>query len=779
MRSVPALLLTTALSVALALPAQSQEFRTVRVGGETASPLLGGALLALLMFAIGAAGSDTRAAPPAPPPPPDPTPPDPDPVYAPPGGYQGSLRPRYVIGVTPYAGDPRLSAEPGDAGGFEVPEYLAGQFAGPINAATRYAEGAFGAGALVSVFDTGVDPAHPELAASLTNGLSHSYYNGPMEDTTGHGTHVAGIIAALRDGSGMHGVAPEAQIMALRAIDGPESERSGRFYENWEDAMLRSVEAGADVMNNSWTFVDQNGDPLRITGFADRAAAVTFFGSDLIGTMAYSAQQDLVSVYAAGNGNGGESSVAAGLPLLISELRDHWVSVVALGEDGLIADYSSQCGVAMNWCLAAPGTNLISVSAGGGYEFQSGSSMAAAVVSGSLALLKSNFPEITGATALRILKETARDLGETGVDAVYGHGAIDLAAAMSPVGVLNVQMSGVMNERVAPLGGSGIVAPAGVASAFQAALSTSRLSVTDGYDRSFQVPMAAMVGAQSHASPLPDLTRFTMRGASLGGPVESGTYLSRGAPVTGNALAMPDPSRFSGGHAGLIGDRAISFTHMGEIASGLRFGVTGAHGAADGTGLASLSLSADLGSALFTVESGRVSERDGMLGARFHGAFGGVSATTEFLRASADLPLGRSGTLHLNASAGETSASGTGLLRSAHLRSESVGIGLSRVSDRTGSRMSIGLSRPVRVSGGQLGVLVPIGVGAAADGVASSEVRTQSATLGVGAAEAPIDLQFGYEVPLGAARLGVAVSHRAGAPAGQGTSASFGVSFKF
>jgi len=450
-----------------------------------------------------------------------------------------------------------------------------------------------------------------------------------------------------------------------------------------------------------------------------------------------------------------------------------------VGEDGLIADYTSQCGAAMSWCLAAPGTNLISASVGGGYEFQSGSSMAAAVVSGSIALLKSNFPEITGATALRILKETAQDLGETGVDAVYGHGAIDLATAMRPVGPLSVQLSGVMNERVTPLIGSGIVAPAGVAAAFQGALSTSRLSVTDGYDRSFQVPMAAMVGASAAPSPLPELTRFTMRGASLGPAPETGSTLSRGAPVTGGALAMPDPSRFSGGHAGLIGDRAVSFTHMGEVASGLRFGVTGAHGAADGTGLASLALSADLGPALFTVESGRVSERDGMLGARFHGAFGGVNATTEYLRASADLPLGRTGTLHLNASSGETSASGTGLLRSAHLRSESVGIGLSRINERTGSRMSLGLSRPVSVSGGEIGVLVPIGVGAAADGVTSTEVRTQSATLGVGAAAAPIDLQFGYEVPLGAARLGVAVSHRAGAHSGQGTSASFGVSFKF
>lgn len=779
MRSVPALLLTTALSVSLALPAQSQEFRTVRVGGETASPLVGGALLALLMFVVAAAGSDSRSSPP-PPPPPDPGPnPPPDLAYEPPGGYQGPLRPRYVIGITPHEGDPDLSGDPREEADFLVPEYVAGRFAGPINAASRYAQGAFGAGALVSVFDTGIDLDHPDLADNLTNGLSHSYFSGPMVDLSGHGTHVAGIIGAVRDGSGMHGVAPEAQIMALRAIDGPESERTGLFYQNWEDAILRSIEAGADVMNNSWTFVDQNGAPLRISEFQDRESVVSFFGTELIGTMAYAAQQDLISVYAAGNGEGGESSVTAGLPLLLPELRGHWVSVVALGDDGLIADYSSQCGIAMNWCLAAPGTNLISTASGGGYAFQSGSSMAAAVVSGSIALLKSNFPEITGETALQILKETARDLGDIGIDPVYGHGAIDLANAMRPQGDLNIQMSGVMNARTTPLNGSGIVAPAGVASAFQSALSTSRLSVTDGYDRSYLVPVAAMVGADHSPSPLPDLTRFAMRGASLGVQPGAGTYLSRGAPVMGGGFAMPDPISFSGGHAGLIGNRALSLTHMGEIGTGLRLGFTGAYGSGGETSMASVSLSADLGSALFTVESGRVSEREGMLGARFHGAFAGVNATTDFLRASADLPLGRGGALHLSASSGETSATGSGLLRSANLRSESIGVGLSRVSDRTGSRVSVGLSRPLSISGGQIGVLVPVGVGAAADGVASSEVKTQSATLGVGSADAPIDFQFGYEVPLGSARLGLAVSHRAGSPSGQGTSASFGLSFRF
>lgn len=247
MRPLTRLLITTALTAALALPAQAQEVETVRLSRSEASPLLGGVLLALLMLGVAGLGPDTRSEAGAPPGP-GPTPPDKD--YAPPGGYQGDLRPRYVVGVTPYEGDPEIGTG-GDRAGFETPEYQASWGLTRLNAAARYAEGAFGAGALISVFDSGVDPDHPELADAYLAEQSHSYFTDGMMDLDGHGTNVAGIISAARDGSGMHGVAPEARIMALRALGGPESDRTGLFFENWEDGILRSVEAGADVMNNS------------------------------------------------------------------------------------------------------------------------------------------------------------------------------------------------------------------------------------------------------------------------------------------------------------------------------------------------------------------------------------------------------------------------------------------------------------------------------------------------------------------------------------------------
>lgn len=778
MRRLPHLLMTTALTISLALPVTAQQIETVRLDRPSASPgspLIGGLLLALIMVGaagLGSDGGDEAVVTPNP---------GPDPDYVPPGGYQGDLRPRYVIGVTPFEADPELGAG-GTRLSFETPEYLEGWGLGRINASARYAEGAAGSGTLVSVFDSGIDPDHPELVSSYLEAQSHSYFSGEMTDLDGHGSNVIGIIAAARDGAGMHGVAPDTKILAFRSIDGPESERTGLFFQNWEDAMFRSVEAGADVMNNSWTFIDAGENPIRITDLTSREAAISYFGSDLIRTMAYAAQQDLVSVYAAGNGDGGESSNTAGLPVFIEEIRDHWVSVVALNEDDTIAGYSSQCGIAAEWCLSAPGTNILSTNGEGGYEYRSGSSMAAGFVSGSLALLKSNFPEITGATALQILKDTARDLGEVGVDPVFGHGAIDLETAMRPVGEMSVQMSSVLNRRTAPLLSSGIVAPSGVANPMRRALSASLMSTTDSYDRSFQIPMGVMVASAGAPDLRPGLTRFALRGAAAGVPDEAGTYLTSGAPVTTGGGALPDATGFWAGHAGLLGDRALGLSHKSDLGGGLRLGFTGAADTGSGTSgaaYASLSLSADIGSSVLTMETGRVRESGGMLGATFHGAFDGVSSDTRFLRASADLALSESGTLHLTASTGETDTTGSGLLRSGRVRSESFGIGMSHRNETTGSVLSLGVSRPLGISVGKMRMAVPVGVSATSDGVVSERVQVQSLDVDLDGGNSPLDVQLGYELPIGAARFGVGVSHRFGSDLGSGTSASLGLSLRF
>ena len=119
-----------------------------------------------------------------------------------------------------------------------------------------------------------------------------------------------------------------------------------------------------------------------------------------------------------------------------------WLAVVATDLNNRIAPFSNGCGIAKEYCLAAPGTRILStfhrqeagVKVETGYGIYSGTSMAAPMVSGALAVLKGKDPKLTAKQAVRIILDTATDLGAPGVDDVYGHGLLNLAKALEPQG---------------------------------------------------------------------------------------------------------------------------------------------------------------------------------------------------------------------------------------------------------------------------------------------------------------------------------------------------------
>ena len=165
--------------------------------------------------------------------------------------------------------------------------------------------------------------------------------------------------------------------------------------------------------------------------------------------------QKTILVYAAGNDSARVPGFGAGLPYFLSELRGHSLSVAATNPDtGAIADYSNRCGpLPSNWnaashgrhyCLSAPGTvrglapNANSPGRGTVVTDQ-GTSFAAPVVSGALALLMEHFRGTRGNTAVvRRMLDTADRSGRYANSAIYGAGHLDLEAALSPVGTLSV-----------------------------------------------------------------------------------------------------------------------------------------------------------------------------------------------------------------------------------------------------------------------------------------------------------------------------------------------------
>lgn len=221
-----------------------------------------------------------------------------------------------------------------------------------------------------------------------------------------------------------------------------------------------------------------------------------------------------ILVYAAGNDGEPYSGLGADYPFYIPELRGHSLSVVATNpRTGVIADYSNRCGaVPRDWnaarygphfCLAAPGTarallpNPNSPGRGSVAEVR-GTSFAAPVVSGSLALLMEHFRGTRGNTAIvKRMLDTADRSGRYGDLETYGAGHLDLEAALSPVGTLNAGQSARALNRTA------LQTPAAFGAIARRAVSVE-LAAFDEQEFPFWLPLSALISERSSGrSPIP------------------------------------------------------------------------------------------------------------------------------------------------------------------------------------------------------------------------------------------------------------------------------------
>jgi subtilisin family serine protease len=214
-------------------------------------------------------------------------------------------------------------------------------------------------------------------------------------DVTGpdamHGTHVAGIIGALRgDGAAMQGIAPNVEIMAVRAVpDGDERD------VDVARAIRYAVDNGAQIVNMSFG-----------KGFSPAKASVD-------SAVRYAESQGVLLVHAAGNeAENNDDTPSFPTPLFGGGARAmNWIEVGASSWkplSALPAEFSNYGSKQVD--LFAPGVDILSTVPGGGLKRESGTSMAAPVVSGVAALLMAYFPELTAMQVRDILLESVRTL---------------------------------------------------------------------------------------------------------------------------------------------------------------------------------------------------------------------------------------------------------------------------------------------------------------------------------------------------------------------------------
>lgn len=294
-----------------------------------------------------------------------------------------------------------------------------------------------GKGVRIAVIDSGVAP-HPLLSGRLRDGGDYVAGRSGLLDCEGHGTAVAGVLAAAVDkGSGFAGLAPAAEVISIRQTSAAYQTTApdGRTFPagsvaTLAKAIVRAVDLGAQVINISEVAcrpVDQAG--------ADGAAVQA--------AVHYAAQRDVVVVVAAGNRNpGGVGACPAesgnDTIVLPAWYDEDVLAVASVAPDGT----ASQFGIRAPWVdVAAPGEQLMSLSPNGsgatdvlvGPNGQSlsmqGSSFAAPAVAGLAALIRARYPELRARQVMDRITATASSAGARN-DSV-GWGTVDPLAALT------------------------------------------------------------------------------------------------------------------------------------------------------------------------------------------------------------------------------------------------------------------------------------------------------------------------------------------------------------
>ena len=405
-----------------------------------------------------------------------------------------------------------------------------------INLQYALSAGLTGAGETIAIVDAGYLTTHDELSGKTIT----TFGSQPVAD---HGTGVAAIAAGKWDSTGTLGVAPGADLHLSTYVDAGSSSS----FTALANATLDALGDNAIVQNNSWG-IESSGNDITLQDALDYRVlnpsatlsqtlqGITGFSAagwiDYLDALDQFTDQGVVVFSASNDESTTSAAIMAALPELYAGLDDAWIVAVngypTYNTGGAITSanlLSAQCMEVAAYCLMADGTTYLADSTNdSSYHIGTGTSFAAPQISGGVALLAEAFPNIRSDEIVDRLLASANnsfftptanvDFGNGilhGYNTEFGHGYMDLAAALLPIGSLGFATASLATSGTADISTGTISTSSIHGDAFANALSGTNLALFDSLGTDFYVNASILVDADNTATLPTRLGRYARK----------------------------------------------------------------------------------------------------------------------------------------------------------------------------------------------------------------------------------------------------------------------------
>ena len=666
-----------------------------------------------------------------------------------------------------------------------------------------------GAGVTIGIMHAGIDLYHPALVGRVTETFLDGAVDETGEESVSFGTAVASVAAGARTGiedipygvawgadiamfavptGGVTGARPEP-LEVLASADARHAARYERVF-SWRDG-----ERKVDILTLPLGFA------AGIDGFTEQDLRDNY-GRAIAALAQADAEEKAILVWAAGEFHGlrcdpavtdncrygylnaVSPNILAGLAARIEELKGHSIVVAGVGPaDGEMSGFSNRCGIAADYCVAAPAEDIGIAYFGPTragevvrtYTKHRWTQYSAAMVSGGLAIMKQLFRDRLSNTELvaRLL-ETADNSGVYADRALYGRGLVDLGAATSPVGVLEVPEGMSVGQDGFRLLSTSISPGTAFGDGLRRSLASREVMAVDRLGAPFWYRLGDFTGAAGGPSVSERLRDFMAPDPAWSGGVSvaadarntsfprkrESTWSEAGegrqpASLALHAARLEASSHVRGSHMSLAEGAAQATLAARNGVSAAAFTTKGLRGQRPTVGAA---LSWRRIGSLWGLRAGWIGEPKTLLGSVGEGGFGGLAADTSFLGVDAHTDLG-GWRLGANAELGIVvpDARGGFVDRVSSLATSAFALHASRPLAGAGA-VRFSVSQPLRVERGRASLTVPVSRTKA--GVVSYDAL--SAGLSPSGRQVDFSGEWLRPLPEGELRLGAVYSHRPG-----------------